>query len=125
MAPHTVKTQIICGETIVSGPPHLINSQSSLSEGVISPEVKSPTTNRNSELQLWFEDAISKSMKIPDRYLNVTVMVISWCKELDDLKCEDEVRKVDTLASIPGTVHQYCSRCKNFPSSSVKTFDIR
>lgn len=97
-----VKTQIICGETVVSGPPHLINSQSSLSDGVISPEVKSPTTKRNSEMQLLFEDAISKSMKIPDRYLNVTVQVISWCKDLDDLKCEDEVRTVDILASMMG-----------------------
>ena len=105
MAPHMVKTQIICGETIVSGPPHLLSSQSSLSEGVASPEVKSPTTKRNSEMQLWFEDAISKSMKIPDRYLKVTVKVISWCKDLDDLKCEDEVRTVDKLASMTGTIH--------------------
>ena len=93
-----VKTQIIHGKTIVSGVPSLIPSDSSHSDGGSSSEVKSPTSEHDSQLHLWFDEFISKAMKIPERYIKVTVKVISWSSELDDLNCEEEVRISDTLS---------------------------
>lgn len=90
MAQHMMKTQIIGGQTVVSGP-GLITSDSTSSDADHSSESRSVSEAHNLRMQLSFEGFISKTMDIPDQYQKVTVKLISWCKELDDLKCEEEV----------------------------------
>lgn len=94
MVQHMVQTQIIGGQTVVSGKncPSLATSNSTSSEGDPASESRSITEEQDRRMQLSFEASISKSMDIPDQYQKVTVKVISWCEELDDLKCQGEVR---------------------------------
>ena len=83
MAQHMVMTQIIGGQTVVS------NGTSSGSD--LSSESNRILEGNNLRMQHTFEKSISGHMDTPDQYPKVTVKLISWCKELDDLNCAEEV----------------------------------
>ena len=46
---------------------------------------------KSSEMQLWWDEAIARSMNLPDGYQNVAVLIIKWSEELDELKTAAEV----------------------------------
>lgn len=46
---------------------------------------------RASDMQLWWDEAISRNMNIPDGYRDVAVLIIKWDDDIDQLKCAPEV----------------------------------
>ncbi|KAF2501299.1 hypothetical protein BU16DRAFT_555792 [Lophium mytilinum] len=66
------------------------------SQGVLSDEQKN-ARNASSEMQLWWDEAIAKNMELPDYYRNVSVLIIKWDDELDELKTGPEVIELDAL----------------------------
>lgn len=103
MAQQMVETQIIDGEiteTFISGScPDLTTSDTTSSDGNLTPESRNDSEEDNIRMQRSFEGFINESLEIPDQYQEVTVKVISWCKELDDLKCEVEVRILNQVSN--------------------------
>lgn len=43
------------------------------------------------EMRMWWEEAIAKDMDMPDGYQRVSVLLIKWADELDELKTREEV----------------------------------
>jgi hypothetical protein len=43
------------------------------------------------EMQNWWTEAIAKNMDLPDGYAQVSVLLIKWVDELDELRTGDEV----------------------------------
>lgn len=83
MAQRMVTTQIIGGQTVISNGTSSDSNHSSESNRI--------SEEHNLRMQLTFEKSISEHMDTPDQYPKVAVKVISWCKELDDLNCAEEV----------------------------------
>lgn len=44
-----------------------------------------------SEMQMWWDEAIAKNLNLPDGYSKVAVLLIKWADEVDDLKTGKEV----------------------------------
>lgn len=44
-----------------------------------------------SRLQLYWNDAITRNMDVPEGYAQVAVLIIKWAEHLDDLNTGDEV----------------------------------
>ena len=45
---------------------------------------------RAAEMQVWWDEAISRNMNLPDGYQSVAVLLIKWDDELDELKTRKE-----------------------------------
>lgn len=54
------------------------------------------TDEENSRMQVCWNQAMCKEMEIPEGYQSVAVLIIKWCKELDQLKSESEVSQSST-----------------------------
>lgn len=49
------------------------------------------TDEENSKMQLWFNSATREAFDIPEGYQQVTVLIIKWKADIDELKTQDEV----------------------------------
>ena len=58
------------------------------------------TDEENSKMQVWFHKAMCDELKIPEGYQHVAVLIIKWAEELDELKCAEEVRELDTITLV-------------------------
>jgi len=65
------------------------------SQGLLSDEQKN-AQKAASEMQLWWDEAIAKNMNLPDYYRSVSVLIIKWSDQLDELKTKAEVPNRDT-----------------------------
>ncbi|KAF2106421.1 hypothetical protein BDV96DRAFT_507959 [Lophiotrema nucula] len=54
---------------------------------------------RSAEMQMWFDEAIARNMNLPDGYLKVSVLIIKWADELDELKTRAEVEELEAVFS--------------------------
>jgi hypothetical protein len=72
------------GELPVSQSQPLLEQSSQNAEEVASHE-------KASEMQLWWDEAIARNMDLPDGYQKVSVLLIKWDDELDELKTRQEV----------------------------------
>ena len=50
---------------------------------------------------MWWNEAIAKNMNLPEGYEQVSVLIIKWADELDELKTKAEVC-TELLASLSG-----------------------
>lgn len=64
--------------------PNFVDSNSQSPEDVARQQ-------RAADTQMWWDEAITKYMDLPDGYVNVAVLLVKWEDELDDLKTRDEV----------------------------------
>lgn len=48
-------------------------------------------------MQLWWDEAIAKNLNYPEGYAQVSVLIIKWADDLDELNTGEEVR-LDTIA---------------------------
>jgi hypothetical protein len=56
---------------------------------------------RADEMRMWWNEAIAKNMNLPEGYEQVSVLIIKWADELDELKTKAEVCS-ELLASFSG-----------------------
>jgi hypothetical protein len=56
---------------------------------------------RADEMRMWWNEAIAKNMNLPEGYEQVSVLIIKWADELDELKTRAEVC-TELLASLGG-----------------------
>ena len=54
-----------------------------------------------SQMQVWWNQAMSREMKVPVDYSNVAVLIIKWTEKLDGLNCTKEVRSQARLTLRP------------------------
>jgi hypothetical protein len=61
--------------------------------GAVTDADVSPTSEDREDftLESSFNEAGNDALNLPNGYINVSVLLISWVKELDHLKVEDEV----------------------------------
>ncbi|KAF2129890.1 hypothetical protein P153DRAFT_366394 [Dothidotthia symphoricarpi CBS 119687] len=77
------------------------NAQYSLNDDSIEPN--SPSADdvvykqRAAEMQMWWDEAIAKNMNLPDGYSKVSVLLIKWTFDLDELQTEKEVEELDDV----------------------------
>jgi hypothetical protein len=59
------------------------------------------------EMQLWWDEAVARTMYLPEGYSQVSVLLVKWEDELDELKTRTEVSNMidDRITSSRG--HQY------------------
>ncbi|OCL11249.1 hypothetical protein AOQ84DRAFT_229708 [Glonium stellatum] len=53
--------------------------------------------DKASHMQLQWNEAICRNMNLPEGYQKIAVLIIKWCKELDELNCAAEVDELETL----------------------------
>lgn len=46
---------------------------------------------RAANMQMWWDEAIAKNLNLPEGYHNISVLIIKWADELDELKTKEEV----------------------------------
>ncbi len=54
--------------------------------------LKEEAERHHAQMQGWWDQSITKNLNLPDWYQKVTVLMIKWRKDLDDLSVENEVR---------------------------------
>ncbi|KAF3005027.1 hypothetical protein E8E13_009027 [Curvularia kusanoi] len=52
---------------------------------------------RADEMRMWWNEAIAKNMNLPEGYEQVSVLIIKWADELDELKTKAEALELETL----------------------------
>ncbi|EON62310.1 hypothetical protein W97_01531 [Coniosporium apollinis CBS 100218] len=62
-----------------------------------STSVTDEESSARSRVQNVWDSAVNKSMKVPDTYEDVAVLIIKWDEKLDELKCGPEVKELDAL----------------------------
>ncbi|KAL1645886.1 hypothetical protein SLS61_008147 [Didymella pomorum] len=75
---------------------------STSSEGkLLEPSSSGPEDDEDKQradhMRIWWDEAIAKNMSLPEGYLSVSVLIIKWADELDELKTKAEVQELDTL----------------------------
>jgi hypothetical protein len=76
------------------GPNTNDDGTSANSQGLLSEDQKS-AQEAASEMQLWWDEAIAKNMNLPNYYRHVSVLIIKWSDELDELNTAPEVPNSD------------------------------
>jgi hypothetical protein len=69
---------------------------STSSEGkLLEPSSSGPEDDEDKQradhMRIWWDEAIAKNMSLPEGYLSVSVLIIKWADELDELKTKAEV----------------------------------
>jgi hypothetical protein len=54
-----------------------------------------PDKLRADNMRMWWNEAIARNMNLPEGYSQVSVLIIKWADELDELKTKSEVRQND------------------------------
>ena len=82
------------------------------------------TDEENSKMQVWWNRAMCNEMKIPEGYQNVAVLIIKWCKELDELKSAEEVSESSYDSVVCRSARLHVNRSKCWTNSSGKISNI-
>jgi len=68
---------------------------------LLEPSTSSPTDDadkqRADHMRIWWDEAIAKNMSLPEGYADVSVLIIKWDDELDELKTRPEVSRVNSI----------------------------
>ncbi|KAF1922648.1 uncharacterized protein M421DRAFT_104941 [Didymella exigua CBS 183.55] len=68
---------------------------------LLEPSTSSPTDDadkqRADHMRIWWDEAIAKNMSLPEGYTDVSVLIIKWDDELDELKTWPEVEELDAV----------------------------
>lgn len=80
--------------TGIDDAPHT-GEESHSTDKLLEPSSTSPTDDddkqRADHMRIWWDEAIAKNMSMPEGYTNVSVLIIKWADELDELKTRAEV----------------------------------